>query len=765
MEFIRVDGYEKVCGKAKYAADLYFDRMVYAKIKRSEHAHAKIKSIKFDKALKLEGVLDVVTAKDTPGDKKMGVVKMDQFPLADDKVLYYGDAVAVVAAVKESIAEQALELIEVEYEELTPVFSMEEALKKEAPVLKEGFKDNIVTHYPLIKGDVENCWDSCFKVIEREYETQFHEHAYIEPECVIAMPDEAKDSYVIYGSFQNPYSTRRSVARIMGTNLNKVKIIQANLGGSFGGKDDSMSVLACRAAVMAKKIDRPVKITYTREESMIDTYKRHPYKMKYKVGLTEEGKLKAMKIEIFADAGAYISMTPFVTWRSVVQATGPYEVENVRTDIYGVATNNPYTGAFRGFGSPQIVFAQESLMDELAEIMGMDGLEFRRINSFKQGSITASGQHLVDHKVSLEQVVNTVIESSDYLSRKEEFKKYNSNSERFKKGIGFACSYRGCSLGAEGTDATGAMVSVQQDGSIYVLAGLAENGQGLKTTFCKIAGDVFGVNLDKFNYISQDTSVMADGGPTVASRSTLMGGSAVKNAAEIIRDRISETVKEKLKADKIENIVYENGKVINREKNIEITFEEAVSAAYFAGINMSSYGWFKAPDVHWDEEKGQGPAYFTYVYGSQLAEITVDTFTGKISVDCVHAAHDLGNAINYQGSLGQIYGGVVQGIGYSIFEEVDVQDGKIKNTNLDEYFIPTVKDIGEIKPYIIENNDKYGPWGAKSLGEPTLELLSAAINNAVSFATGKRYYKLPLDLETIVVGKQLKRTSKRGSEA
>ena len=762
---IRIDGYEKVTGRAKYCGDLYFDRMLYGKILRSKYPHAKILNINYEKALEIKGVHGVVTSWDVPGEKTIGAIRFDHFPFATDKALYIGDGIAAVAAESEEVCDRALKEIVVDYEELPGVFDIFEAMKEDAPVVKEEFESNIMTHYPLRKGNIDEGFKNSDIIIEKEFNTQFVEHAYIETEAVIAVPGEGKDCYEIYGSIQCPHSTRKGVARTMGVPLKNIRIIQANMGGAFGGKDDQMTILAIRACVLARKTDRPVKIVYSREESIIDSYKRHPYNLKYKVGVTKDGKIQAMKVMMYADAGAYLSMTPFVTWRSVVQATGPYEVANVETDIYGIATNNPYTGAFRGFGSPQIIFAQESLMDEIAEKLGMDGVELRRINGYRQGSETASSQKLEGHTVSLMEAMDKVIEKSDYFNKKKEFAKYNLESERFKKGIGLSCSFRGCSLGAEGTDATGAIVSVQADGSVYILAGLAENGQGLKTTFSKIAADVFGIDVSNCSYLPQDTGFIADGGPTVASRSTLMGGSAVKLGAEIVRDRIKDSVKKELDAENPDNIVFENGKVRNIKNAKEIDFKKACEIAYFDGKNITAYGWYKAPDVYWDEEKGQGPAYFTYVYGSQIAELTVDTWTGKVFVDNAYAAHDVGHAVNYQGTLGQIYGGVVQGMGYGLFEEVDVQDGYIKNTNLDEYFIPTVKDFGNIHPIVIENPDKYGPWGGKSLGEPTLELMSAAINNAVSNATGKRFYKIPIDLETIVTGKQLKRKQKRGSEA
>jgi CO/xanthine dehydrogenase Mo-binding subunit/CO/xanthine dehydrogenase FAD-binding subunit len=550
----------------------------------------------------------------------------------------------------------------------------------------------------------------------------------------------------------------------MGLNLNRVNVFGSTLGGSFGGKDDIINYMACRAALLTKMTGKPVKLTYTREESIRESYKRHPYILKYKVGFSNDGILKAMKIDIIADSGAYSSQSFFVTWRSVVQATGPYQIENVETDIRSVYTNNSYTAAFRGFGSPQIIFAQESLMDEIAVICKISPLEIRRINGYKQGSITASGQKLTEHKVSLNEVIEKATERSNYHNKIEEYKKLNENSARYKYGIGLACSYRGCSLGAEGVDATSAIVSVQVDGSVYVLAGLNENGQGMRTTFCQIAAEVLGITTKEVVFLEPQTATVPDGGPTVASRGTITGGNAVIDASQNIKKTIFNIIKDELKVNNIDETLWENGLISRKQQspNIEpIRFEKAVEMSFKAGVNLSAYGWFKAPDVSWDEETGQGNAYFTYVYACQVAEIKADNLTGKIEVLKVTAVHDVGKVINRLGIEGQVYGGVAQGIGYAVLEDFNIQNGIIKSPNLDEYLIPTIKDIPEIDHVLIENPDKYGPFGAKSIGEPTLELASAAINNAMKFATGKYFYQIPLTLERVYLGKNLVKPSRQ----
>jgi len=776
-ELPRTDAYEKVTGRAEYAADISFPDMCITAQKYAPISHGIIKKIDILQAEKITGIQAIITSKDVPGQNLSGVIKCDQPVFSFDKIYCPADVVALVVGTDKDSIKKALSLIEIETEELPILTEYTKALDKDAPLIHPENKSNLINHYPLRKGDVEKGFRESGVILERTYTTPAVEHAYIEPECITAIPDFRRHVYKIYGSVQNPFTCRRLVATVMNVPLTNIHVIQNELGGSFGGKDDTMDILAARACIACKKMGKPVRIQLTREESITESYKRHPYTMQYKVGVSKKGILKAMKIDITADGGAYASMSPFVTWRSVVQATGPYVVENVCTDVRAVYTNNPYTGAFRGFGSPQIIFAQESLMDEIAEKLNMSPLELRRINGYKQNSQTASGQVLSSHIVSLKKVMDKAINEANYNKKYDEYKSENayniSNSENLilrdeqylsgsnvKKGIGLACSFRGCSLGAEGVDATGALISIQKDGSVYLISGLAENGQGLRMTFSMVAAEVLGISPDDIYYLEQDTSRIADGGPTVASRSTLVGGEAVKAAADIVRDRIEKLLINEWDLGIEATFDFADHYISHEETGHKITFSEACNKAYMSGVNLNAYGWFKAPGVDWNEEIGQGPAYFTYVYGCQIAEVEVDAGSGKIFVKTVTAVHDAGRIINKLGALGQIYGGVSQGAGYGIMEEVIVKNAEIKNINFDEYLIPTSVDIGEIKAFFLENPDTFGPFGGKSLGEPTLELTAAAINNAVANALGKRFFHLPLDLEQIKTGKTLHQIKK-----
>jgi len=756
---VRLDGYEKVTGKAIYGDDIQLKNMLYMAQKYADIPCGRILSVNIDNALKISGVKKIALNKDILGTKKIGPIRQDQQILIDKNIYYSGDVIAIISATSKEVANLAADQIEVKYQAEKGVFDIKESVLDQKLVHPE-YKTNIVVHYPLRKGDIKKGFEDCQNVIEREYNTGFHEHAYIETESLVAIPDNTCQGVKIYGSVQNPHTTRKEVAKSLGLKLNQVNVICSNLGGSFGGKDDTVNAISCRLALLSILTGKPHKISLSREESMKESYKRHPYNMKYKVGFDNDGKIKAMKIDILADSGAYSAQSFFVTWRSVVQATGPYEIENVHTDIRAVYTNNTYTAAYRGFGSPQVIFAQESLMDEIASICKISPVKIRQKNGYKQGSITASGQILKGHTVSLEQVMEQALDGAQYYKKSKEYKIQNKKDKRYKKGLGIAISFRGCALGAEGTDATSAIVSLQQDGSAYVWTGLNENGQGLRTTFAQITAEALGIKYENVHFLEPQTACITDGGPTVASRGTIMGGNAIIIAAQKIKQKIFEVIKTDLQSDKIEDTVWANG-IIKGEKSIK--FEDACNKAYFAGVNLSSYGWYKAPKVSWIEESGQGNAYFTYVYGCQIADVCVDTYTGKIVVNKITAAHDVGKAINRLGLEGQIYGGVTQGMGYGVLEHYNIQDGFVKSKNLDEYIIPTVKDIGEILPIIVENPDATGPYGAKGIGEPTLELGSACIANAYCDATGKRSYEIPLTLEKVFLDKQLTKPS-RASE-
>ncbi len=771
----RVDGLGKVTGQARYAADFSAPGMLYGKVLLAKRPSARIISIDVSAAEGLAGIAAVLTGADMPYARVFGGVIPNQPVLVESHVRFYGDAVAMVAATSPEIADLALENIRVEYEDLPGVFDPEEALLPDAKLIHqsdnapESAGTNACVHHRVRKGDTNTAFAEADIVLERSYKTQFIEHAYLEPEAVLA-EITGEGGIHLTGSFQNLFSSRKAIAAVTGLDLARVTITIPALGGSFGGKDEVMSQMGCRAALLAMATGKPVKIVNSRENSLFESYKRHPYIMHYKIGATSAGKLIALEARMVADAGPYASMSPFVTWRSVVQATGPYEYDHVSTDTYAAYTNNCYTGAMRGFGAPQANFAIESIMDELAVSVKADPLDIRLLNAFSQGSLTGTGQKLDRHVVSIKEVLEKAARAANWTEKRTQMNESNqSRTDGKRQGIGLACSYRGVSLGAEGVDAVGALISLQSDGSIILSIGLTEMGQGLGSAMSLIAAEVLGVDIKRIQYQNADTSRAPDSGPTVASRSTTMGGQAVKKAAVAAREILFEaaSVLLSVKPDQLHaaagriEIIKSNELKSDTGNITSVSYDEAVAKAYAMGKPLLGFGWHQSPRTSWDEETGTGEAYFTYVYAANIAEVEVDLETGKVIVTHVVAVHDVGRAISPAMVKSQIYGGIAMGVGYGTLENYTIIDGVPTARNFDEYLLPTALDMPSVTPVLVENPDPDGPFGAKAIGEPSTELAAPAISNAIAFASGKRIRTIPSDLETVLLGEPLRRTTGR----
>ncbi|EII9659759.1 molybdopterin-dependent oxidoreductase [Salmonella enterica] len=759
----RVDGLAKVTGKAVYGDDIKMKNMLYGVCRYVDIAAGRIDSLDLSEAENVPGVVRIVTWNDIPGQRKLGAIIPDHPPIIDNEIAYRGDVVAVVAAESYEAACLAVDKIKMTYTPWEPITSPEEALKPDARLIHSELDSNVINRHHTVKGDIEAGFAASTHIFEREYEVGFQEHGYIEPESITAYLDDNEQIITIAGSIQNAHRTRAVVAKYLNLPQAKVNVKRSVLGGSFGGKDDIIDNVSCRAALLVHLTGRPVKISYNREQSIRESYKRHPYKMKYRIGLNDDAHIQAIKIDIIADGGSYSGQTMFVTWRSSVQAAGPYNIPNVRVDIVGVYTNNNYTSAYRGYGAPQVIFANESLMDEVAELMGLSPAELRLRNILRQGDTSMAGQVFNNHTVSAQEVLEKSLIKSEYEARRARYQQINAKGGPIRYGIGFALSHRGCSLGAEGLDASSALIQVNADGSINISTSVSENGQGLQTTMSVLAADAFGVGLDRVMFSEPATAMIADGGSTVASRGTLMGGQALLSAANKIKRRMADAVKETLKADDIKDLVWQGGKVFNvRTPDLSLSFQQVVDMTKAAGANLSSYGWHVAPDIRWDEEKGCGSPYFTWGYGCQVADVTVDMRTGKVTVNNVVATHDVGKVINPVGFTGQVYGGVLQGmIGYGMLEDFNTEYGVVKSENFDTYLLPTIKDMPHIDVIAVENHDNAGPVGAKVIGEPVLELGAAALNNAVNFATGRRNRTLPLTLEQVRLGYNLKKPERQ----
>jgi CO/xanthine dehydrogenase Mo-binding subunit len=737
----RNDAYAKVTGDAKYTDDLKFSNLLHAAPVYSDFVHAKIESIITGEAEKCPGVVRVLTARDVPGANHCGQIVGDYRIFADDKIRYNGDVVAMVVAESRDIAIRASRLVRVEATPLPAMLDPEQAMGPNAVLVHLNHGSNIIATHQIRRGNMDQGFGEAAFVIEEKFQTQFIEHAYLEPEVAVCVP--RPDGVIeVYGSMQHPFSTRRFTAACLDVALSEIEVVGVPMGGGFGGKDDTAAIVCARTALAAKLLNRPVKMMYRREWSIRESYKRHPYRIYYKMGVTRSGRISAVQCRIIADAGAYCSVTPWVTWRSTVQCCGPYQVENVHCDTYGVYTNNVVTGAMRGFGSPQINFAMEQMVEIAAAKAGLTGIEFRRRNMVRQGSLTITGQRLDGHKVAMEQVLETVLGETDYASKLARCSLGKSDSDELY-GIGLAMSYRGVSLGAEGVDFCAAIINAQADGSILLETGIHENGQGSESALMLICARELGVDIGRIRYRRASTSNIPDSGTTVASRGTIMGGGAVTVAAQELKNKIAEALCERLHC-RPEEVQFKDNCVFGKTECV--TYADAMKAMFQSQRFPYAFGVFKAPRVTWEERTGQGDAYFTWVYGCQAVELTVNKKTGKVKLLNAVAAHDIGRAINPGMVKGQIFGGMAMGTGFGLHEEIKLKDGKITNLNLNTYRMPRATDLPEMKANLVENPDPVSPSGAKSIGEPANEIMAPAIANAIYHATGRRHFALPIRL-------------------
>ncbi|AJA46388.1 nicotinate dehydrogenase large molybdopterin subunit [Clostridium pasteurianum DSM 525 = ATCC 6013] len=734
------DGIPKVTGKALFARDIKFESMLYAKVLRSKVAHALLKRVDTSKAEKLPGVAAVLTSKDIPGSNRIGIIMKDEPVLVDDKIRRYGDALAVVAAETEEIAEEALNLIEVEYDELPLVTNVYEALKEDSP--KVHGDTNLLTTRTLIKGDVDEAFKKCDVIVEKIYKTNYYAHMFIEPEAGVSKYENGL--LTIWASTQNPHFDRGEVARVLGLPQSKVRVVQAETGGGFGGKLDIST--QCFLGLLTYHTKKPVKLAYTREESMEVSSKRHPHIMKYKTGADKNGKLIAMEAEFIEDSGAYASYAPAVITRAVVHSTGPYEIPNVRVRASMVYTNNPMAGAFRGFGVPQVSIAHEQQMDMLAEKLNMIPYDIRIINALRVGSYTCTMQKLEDSI--------GVVETLEKAREKAEEVILNSTCElssRKRRGVGIGCMWYG--IGNTGLpNPASAFLEMHKDGSVTVMAGCADIGQGSNTVMCQIVAETLGVNYEEVNIISADTGSTPDGGATSASRQTYISGNACKKAAEMAKESLMQVAEELLNSPK-EDIILKNKRAyVKGHEDNNVSLQEILSRCAAKGIMIVGSGYFNPNTTGLDPHTMQGVPFATYAFATHFIEVEVDIYTGEVKVLKVIAAHDVGKAINRKMVEGQIEGGCLMGMGLGILENLQVENAKMKTLNFSNYLIYTAKDIPEIYPIIVESEESTGPFGAKGVGEPALIPVAPAILNAVHNAIGVRFTEIPLTLEKVVEG-------------
>jgi len=550
---------------------------------------------------------------------------------------------------------------------------------------------------------------------------------------------------------QCPFYVHDAVSGILGCQNNKVRIVQTTTGGGFGGKEDFPSILAGHAALIARLLERPVKLIYKREEDIIASSKRHPALIQMKVGTDSDGHIVAADIKYYVDGGAYATLSPIVLWRGTVHALGPYVCDNILIRSFAMATNKVPCGAYRGFGSPQVIFAGESLIDEIADELKIDPVEIRRRNGLKIGSKTVTGQ-LIDQSCGLPETIDKAVAKSDWAKK---WQHPSARSGQVRRGIGISTVYYGVGLGAGGKylDRAGASMMIMKDGTVQCAVGNTEMGQGARTVLAQIVADALGVTYDKILVVETDTAFVPDSGPTVASRTTFMSGNALMAAAKELRPRLLDAAAGLLGASGTDVVELVEGAAFikGRPQDKRIAYTDVVKELYHRRLQPSAFGWYIAPDSTFDKETGQGNAYFTYSYATNVAEVEVDMQTGQLRVLKITSSHDMGRAINPQLVEGQIEGGTLQGVGYATMEEIrhDAQ-GRMLNNAFATYILPTTEDAPEIDPIIVEHGYSEGPYGAKGFGEVPLMGIAPAVANAVFNATGRRIRIMPIKPEKLI---------------
>ena len=762
------DAVGKVTGEAIYSDDLQFAGMLYARTRRAGIPHGNIVSIDTEKAKALSGVHAVLTHEDVPGLNRHGLVTVDWPVLCDDKVRYAGDSVAVVAADTEEIAARAVELIEVTYEELPVVTDPVEARMEGAPVLHENRPDgNLLKHIKVRKGDIDEGFEAADVVVEKTYRTPMTEQLFLEPECSVAVPkgydpsafEGAVDSEAlrgpehvhqkttIYTGSQIPYLDRSQAAASLGVEENEIRVVAALMGGGFGGKEDIAAQI--QTALLAERTGRPVKMLYTRQESMLFHPKRHATIIRIKTGATKEGKLTAVQAELYGDGGAYASLSEKVMTRATTHASGPYDVPHVKVDCYAMYTNNTPAGAFRGFGVTQSCFAVESNMDILGEKLGLDPIEFRRKNILGIGKVTCTGQTLME-SCGLDECVDLIEQEMrahhEALGRPFQWS-WEEGSSRFAWGLGLA--YKNTGLGGGAPDKSEAIVKVWNDerdrARAEVRISSAEMGQGLPAVLAACVAEELGIDYEAVSVLLGDTDYCPDGGPTTASRQTYLSGNAARFAAIKARAVLAGTAADRFDQSP-STVTFEQGRVASNGHSARLS--EVIAWALEEGKDLSFQYEYWVPKT---QPLGTGgKMHFAFGFGGQAALCEIDMETGKVQVHKVVTANDIGRAINPLSLEGQVEGGIVMCLGNTLTEHYIMEGGSPWSNVMARYKMPSIKHAPQIVSHIVEQETADGPFGAKGVGELTSIPTSPAITNAIYHATGVRVLSIPVDQDSLL---------------
>jgi CO/xanthine dehydrogenase Mo-binding subunit len=717
----RKEGVDKLLGRARYIDDIERDGMWHGATVRSTIPRGLIRSIGFDRNIDWSEFA-IVAAADIPGHNHIQLIFADQPCLADGQVNHCDEAVVLLAHPDKRRARDAAAAVQIEYEPMPPVFGIEESERQDVIVWGA---DNVLKSFLLEKGDVDSAWEGAAHMVEGEYRTGAQEHLYIENNGVIAEYN-AEGNVTVWGSLQCPYYVHKSLLAVFDLPEDKVRVIQTETGGAFGGKEDYPSILAAHAALLAMKSGHPVKMVYDRMEDLAATTKRHPSRVRHRTALDADGKLLAMDIEIATDGGAYSTLSSTVLSRATLHSPGPYLCPNVRVRSRAWATNTVPYGAFRGFGAPQAIFAVERHMDEIAAAIGIDPIELRRRNFLHDGDTTATEQ-VMREPVILDQLLDRALAESGYDAKHARFAKENRASP-VKRGMGIAAFYHGSGFTGSGERNLNSLaaIDVTADNKVRVLVSSTEFGQGTNTVLTQIAAEAIGIDYEDVMMAPPDTGIVPNSGPTVASRTSMVVGKLIERACLQLVAQLSQ----------------------NAGLSETFTREEFFAACerYRAakGEVVSICRYEAPPNIFWDDQKYRGEAYPAYAWSIHVAQVAVDTVTYSAEVEGFWAVQEAGRVLNPVLAGGQIEGGVAQGIGYALYEKVLLQNGHMINNQMTNYIMPTAEDVPPIHVYFVEIPFSHGGYGAKGIGELPHDGPAPAILNAIRDAVGVSFTSIPL---------------------
>jgi CO/xanthine dehydrogenase Mo-binding subunit len=725
----RKEGRDKVTGKSQYVDDMVLPNMLFGATVRSQIPRGRIRNITFASGIPWDEFV-IVSAKDIPGKNCIWLIGDDQPCLASEFVNHPEEPILLLAHPDRHLLPQAVKAVSIDYDSLPCIFTIEESERRSEIVWGE---NNIFKNYMIEKGDLDGVWEKADYIVEGEYSTGAQEQLYIETNGMIAAFD-VPHGITVWGSLQCPYYVHKALMALCNLPAEKIRVLQMETGGAFGGKEEYPSMIAAHAALLAIKAGRPVKIIYDRLEDMVATTKRHPSRTRHRTAVSRDGKILGGEIDFTIDGGAYLTLSPVVLSRGAIHAGGPYYWPSVRIRAKAVATNAPPHGAFRGFGAPQSLFAMERHMDRIAQTVGLSPVEIRRRNFLQPGQDTTTEQ-VVREPIDLGKLLNRALETSDYHSKKQNFANQNQSGSS-RKGMGIAAFLHGAGFTGSGERYLSSVVGVEgcADGSVRVLVSSTEFGQGTNTVLSQIAAEALGLPYENVSMAQPDTLQVPNSGPTVASRTAMVVGKLVQSAAQGIAQTLisSNLLREGYSAD-----------------------EFCAACQQYVATHGQFRCWSRydpPTDIFWDDEQYRGEAYAAYAWAVYIAEVTVDLTTYSVSVDDFVALQEVGKVLHPLLAKGQIVGGVAQGIGFSLYEKVVWQNGRMQNGQMTNYIMPTSSDLPPVRVFFEELGNVHGAYGAKGIGELPMDGPAPAIVNAVEDALGIPFDSIPLLPEDIMDG-------------